>query len=193
VAVLKCPNGHYYDDVKHAACPHCEDGGGGSARAGTDRGDSVTVAFNGGPAPVARITNDDVNAKLSRLTADERTISYFQQAIQMDPVVGWLVCLAGPERGRDYRLHAGQNHLGRGYGMDVVISDDPKVVRERHCSFVYEPVKNLFFVVPGEGTNSYLNKSLLAASAELRDGDLIDVGDTTLVFVSFCKEGFTWQ
>ena len=29
----------------------------------------------------------------------------------VEPVVGWLVCIDGPSRGSDYRLHAGYNYI----------------------------------------------------------------------------------
>jgi len=133
-----------------------------------------------------------VNNKPPMLSEDEKTIGYYQQKINIDPVVGWLVCMSGLERGRDYRLHVGQNFVGRSYGMDVVVSEDAKISRDRHCAFIYEPVKNSFYIVPGEGTVSYLNNDLLIEPKSLVDGDIITIGDTQLVFVSFCREGYTW-
>jgi hypothetical protein len=187
MAVVRCPKGHYYDDVKNAVCPHCSTG-----EASMPPTDPKTVAFDATQAKGPARPPGDVNAKLSRLTGEGHTIGFMQGAIDMDPVVGWLVCLEGPERGRDYRLHGGQNFIGRAYGMDVVISDDEAVGRERHCSVVYEPIQNRFYAVPGEGSISYLNGEPLTASVEVNDGDCIVIGQSTLVFVPFCREGFTW-
>ena len=243
MAVVRCPNGHYYDDVKHSNCPHCLSGSQAPSASHTDpviaacasggyrsisldaassssdanqlskasgkladdaqtvaynsglaklSDDAQTVAYNSGSARLVGNPGDSINAKLSRLTADERTVGYFQRSIQMDPVVGWLVCLEGPERGRDYRLHVGQNLVGRAFSMDVALNEDTKVSRERHCSVVYEPLQNRFFLVPGEGTATYLGDTLLTVSVAIQDGDTIRIGDTTLVFVPFCREGFTW-
>ena len=35
-----------------------------------------------------------------------KTVAVFRQQHGIDPVVGWLVCINGPEKGNDYRLKA---------------------------------------------------------------------------------------
>lgn len=75
---------------------------------------------------------------------DGKTIGIYSGARGNDYVTGWLVCLKGPEKGRDYRLHHGFNRVGRGLGMDVAIMDDPAVSRDCHCSVVYDGVGNRF-------------------------------------------------
>ena len=57
----------------------------------------------------------------------------------MDPVVGWLVCLAGPDRGKDFRLHAEKNFIGRAPNMDVCVAGDETVSRERHAMVIFDP------------------------------------------------------
>lgn len=49
-----------------------------------------------------------------------RTIGYYSPVRGNDYVTGWLVCVKGPEKGRDYRLHHGFNRLGRSMDMDVI-------------------------------------------------------------------------
>ena len=41
---------------------------------------------------------------------------------KVNPVVGWLVCLEGPDRGHDYPLRAGTNAIGRSPSMEVCIA-----------------------------------------------------------------------
>ena len=48
-----------------------------------------------------------------------KTVAVFRQQHGIDPVVGWLVCVNGPEKGNDYRLKAKINTIGRGEGNDV--------------------------------------------------------------------------
>ena len=40
------------------------------------------------------------------------------------PVVGWLVCIEGNDRGRDFRLHSGYNSIGKNAENDVSIPSD---------------------------------------------------------------------
>ena len=42
-----------------------------------------------------------------------RTVGLIRKRTGLDPVVGWLVCIAGPDKGRDYRIHSERNFLGR--------------------------------------------------------------------------------
>lgn len=134
-----------------------------------------------------------VNDSLAGLIEDSKTVGFYQKKIGIDPVVGWLVCLQGPERGRDYRIHAGQNFIGRSYEMDIIVSDDEQVSRERHCAIIFDPSGNEFYLVPGQGTQTTLNNNLLIDSAALKEGDRIQAGGSTFVFVPFSQEGHTWQ
>ena len=45
------------------------------------------------------------------------------------PVVGWLVCTEGPDRGHDYRIRTGYNHIGRAEHMDICIRGDKHRLR----------------------------------------------------------------
>lgn len=178
MAIVKCTQGHYYDDVKYGACPHCMSG------TASDSRDSVTVAFSG--------SESGVNERLSHLVEDEKTIGIFQSKLKSDPVVGWLVCIEGVERGRDYRLHSGRNFLGRSMKMDVIVVDDKQISRENHCSIVYDPQGNQFFIIPGAGTATYINGSLVIDQASLNDDDTLHLGDSSFLFLSLMQRGFTW-
>ncbi len=52
----------------------------------------------------------------------------------IDAVVGWLVCVHGRNRGRDYRIRSENNTVGRSENMDICISGDDLISRERHTS-----------------------------------------------------------
>ena len=38
-----------------------------------------------------------------------------------NPVCGWIVCVKGPRRGKDYRVMDGKNFVGRADDMDIQI------------------------------------------------------------------------
>lgn len=114
------------------------------------------------------------------------------------PVVGWLVCIKGVDMCKDFRLHAENNFVGRrdakhGVVPDVCLSDK-KVSRGRHFSVVYAPDNDLHFVTGGSGTAVvYLNNIPIGGTAELKKGDKIRVGDTTLVFIPLEKSDVQWE
>jgi len=122
---------------------------------------------------------------------DEKTVGIFRTEKGCDPVVGWLVCVEGGEKGRDYRLHAGRNFIGRGLKSDVALPDDEQISREDHCSIVFEPKGNAFAIVRGGG-EMLVNGSSIATSQKLNGGEKIVIGASTFVFTPFCKEDMTW-
>lgn len=111
-----------------------------------------------------------------------------------DPVVGWLVCVQGPNRGRDYRLHSGTNYIGSSKEMDVCIDNDKTISRHRAASISYDDRGKVFFIQRGEGRNLiYLNGAAVRSDADLAIYDHIIIGSTELVFVPLCCDRFTWQ
>ncbi len=113
----------------------------------------------------------------------------------LDPVVGWLVVLAGPGRGNARRLGYGQNSLGRDKGERVSLDfGDGSISRSKHAFVLYEPRKRQYFIRPGDGANlTYLNGELLADSRPLTSADTIEMGATKLKFVPLCGPEFDWE
>lgn len=111
----------------------------------------------------------------------------------IEPVVGWLVCVNGEEKGRDYRLIRGRNRIGRDSDMDVTIRKDQKVTREEHCSVVYDEKSNLTFLVPGNGTLTYYKGEMLRQPQQLCSGDAVEIGETKFIFISFCEGERVWK
>lgn len=111
----------------------------------------------------------------------------------VDPVVGWLVCIEGPERGRDYRLHTERNFIGRDPSMDVAITGDPSISRANHAVISYNPKRHTFRLAPGDSRGlAYLNDEEVIAPVALAPYDRIELGETTLLFIPFCGERFVW-
>lgn len=111
-----------------------------------------------------------------------------------DPIVGWLVCVSGPNRGKDYRLHSGTNFIGSDKKMDVCIENDHTISRRNAASISYDDQEKVFFVQRGDGRNLiYLNGKAVRNDADLVIYDQIKIGETELVFVPLCCDKFTWQ
>ena len=111
-----------------------------------------------------------------------RTIGYYSPVRGNDYVTGWLVCVKGREKGRDYRLHHGINRHGRSMDMEVFFSEDR-----------YDGKSNHIYIVPGKGTLTYVNQELLEKQRVLRSGDRLYIGDSIFEFIAYCREGHTWE
>ena len=112
-----------------------------------------------------------------------------------DPVVGWLVVVEGPGKGRALPLGYGSNSLGRG-ATDRVKLDfgDDQISRNGHAVVTYDPRGRKFYVQHGGGTNlTYLGAQPVLAPAELSALSHITIGNTALRFVPLCGAEFDWQ
>ena len=117
------------------------------------------------------------------------------EAVEADPVVGWLVVMAGPGRGNSVKLGYGQNSVGRDREERVRVDfGDGSISRKRHCFIIYEPRKRQYILRAGDSANlTYLNGELVSETTPLVAGNLIEIGKTTLRFVPFCGADFDWQ
>lgn len=136
---------------------------------------------------------DDENDKTISIYSMGNTASSFG-GMSIEPVVGWLVCIEGKNYGQDYRLRAGKNYIGRSERMDVALTGEETVSRDRHVIVLFEPRQSIFLVQPGESKElAYLNDELVLQSQVLKIGDILTVGEVKLLFVPFCSaDGFQW-
>lgn len=110
------------------------------------------------------------------------------------PVVGWLVCIEGNDRGRDFRLHSGYNSIGKNAENDVSIPSDGTISRDRHAVIAYDQEENLYFFAPANGVNLLrLNGKVLMAPAQIKANDILTIGKTKLLFVPLCSDSFKWN
>lgn len=189
--VTQCANGHFYDDAKYTVCPHCE-----QALPGQGPGDGTrepsTRLHGGEQGAIAKKRLMEFVQSTVPETRDEKTIGIYAVQNNLNPVVGWLVCVEGSEKGRDYRLHAGRNFAGRSLKMDISLPDDPSVHRDHHCSIIYEPTKQQFLLAAGDGQPPFHNGEMVSGVAALHAGDRIEIGGSMFSFVPFCGEDFKW-
>ncbi|MCY4223685.1 MAG: FHA domain-containing protein [Bacteroidetes bacterium] len=112
-----------------------------------------------------------------------------------DPVVGWLVIIDGPGKGVSCQLGSGQNTVGRGMQARVRIDfGDDEISRDSQTIITYDPKHNKYYIQPGMGTNlTYLEGEPVLSPTPLSSGSKIVTGSTTLRFIAFCDEQFTWS
>lgn len=117
------------------------------------------------------------------------------QAQGASPVVGWLVVVGGPGRGRSIELGYGMNIIGRNPGNRVVLDfGDDQISGDDHFRVAYDGTHRQFHLVPGRGTNLvYLGGDPLLAPVALASGNELSVGSTRLRFVALCDAGWSWE
>jgi hypothetical protein len=220
--LTKCPNKHYYDANKYDECPHCVPSEEKNVPLATTvnikaNTDQKTVRFidlqnHDGeydipstdiepesklvpyPLPEAQSLQSQIDAVTANQPNDEfKTVAHYNLK-NIEPVVGWVVCVRGEYVGQSFTLKEGQNLIGRALSMDVALAKDTSVSRQKHATLTYDPRSCEFFIQPGDSSGlTYLNESLLLAHQSLTAQDVITVGNTELIFIPFCNKEMTWK
>ncbi len=199
MSIIRCARGlHFFDNTKYDECPHCGVKAKGNSAAASEMNDMVTMAqynFDSSPESIQNVFmgNQAQRQHVQMDIDDGRTIAYYSSLKGNDFVTGWLVCVSGPEKGRDYRLHHGFNKIGRAYNMDVYIAEDMYISKDGHCSVVYDAKDNLFYLVPSNGCITYLNGEVLQESTQIQSGDILHIGQSEFEFIAFCRGNRCWK
>jgi hypothetical protein len=172
-----CPKGHYYDPNKFSECHIC------AFEREENKGQFVpptgTVPFP--PSDETTVLGPD------------------GRPIKLLPVIGWLVVVKGPGRGRDFRLVPGNNYIGRDRGMQVCLefgqNSDQTVSRENHAVIVHDSVDNATFVNNCNKSDNLprLNGKRISSETELKQGDILLLGNTELMYIPLCGQDFAWE
>ena len=202
----RCEKGHFYDADRYASCPHCANMAGGMPQGNPTvtktLDDQVTVTL-GKPEQAAQMEqvvqmapkSEGVAAEIREVVPfDDEPVTQGFFKKDSDPVVGWLVCTKGVHKGEDFRLRAGRNFIGRGQDMDIKLTGENTVSRDKHAIVLYEPNQRIFLAQMGESHELvYLNGELLLSNAQMKAYDRIQLGDVELMLVPCCGENFDWQ
>ena len=112
----------------------------------------------------------------------------------MDPVTGWLVCIEGPSKGRDYKIMTEKNFLGRGETMDIQILGDNHIAKKNHAVFVYDTKKRKTLILPKDAQGLvYVNDEAVYTPQELSVYDTIELGKSKFIFIPLWGENFEWS
>ena len=181
MALTECASGHLYDSDQYPTCPYC---GGNMNR----------VEFSAPPDPGLGKTVGVLSSAPTSGRDTGKTVAVFQKNFSKEPVVGWLVCIEGPEKGVDYRIAAKNNSIGRGETADICIKGDPAISRENHARLSYDGKHNNFYLIPAESTNNvYINDEPVFIPTQINSGDIIELGESKFMFIPFCNDRFNWQ
>lgn len=183
--LVRCMNGHFYDAERFDDCPHCNQ----TTIRPEDGEDFIT-------RPISPPEDPGLGVEIGVANGSEDEVitrGYFGE-ISSEPVVGWLVCIEGNHFGEDFKLKTGKNFIGRSSAMDVVLSGDASVSRDRHAIVVYEPKSNIFLVQPGDSKELfYVNDEVVLSAQKIKGYDVLSVGDSKLLFIPCCSDRFNWD
>ena len=155
------------------------------APGGGGRGERAVATGPGKPEEHTRV---NIRGRPKRVPAPETD--------GMDnPVVGWLVIVEGPGKGRALQLGYGSNAIGRGETARVQLDfGDDQISRGGHAIVTYDPRGRKYYVQHGGGKNlTYLNDEPVLTPTELPAHSHISIGATVLRFVPLCGDAFDWQ
>ncbi|MBE6651135.1 MAG: FHA domain-containing protein [Ruminococcaceae bacterium] len=211
MAIIRCDKGlHYYNNSEYASCPYCS--------GDNSIGQTIPLDANAGAAPVAapvgavqtdpqfadtEILNDnptvapdfDSNFPATTPVQDvNKTIALDDKKnSEVSPVRGWLVVIEGEKMGMDFRICTARNSIGRSSSNKIAIDFDKAISKENACNIVYDDRNNVFYIIGGDSQNNiYVNNEILLEKQKLVDNDIIEIGQTKLVFRSLCNETFNY-
>ncbi len=109
-------------------------------------------------------------------------------------IVGWLVVIAGPGKGKILTIGYGHNGIGRSADERISLNfGDQGISRKRHTILTYDSRGRKFYLQQGDGVNlAYVNDEPLIGTRELTGGETVEMGKTLLKFVALCGPDFDW-
>lgn len=196
MAYLECGNGHIFDTDQHQSCPYCS---GNSNRIDFGMGDTIGRTVPAGVSAVIEpesnigATVAPSNYKAERVELG-KTVGVFKKSMKIEPVVGWLVCIEGADKGKDYRILSRNNSIGRGENMDICIKNDVSISRENHAKIGFDSKHDDFYLIPGDSVNNiYIGEQPIFTPTKLCNYQIIEIGESKLLFVALVNEFFNWN
>lgn len=193
----KCPNGHTYK-AELSECPICNSSRNiGVSTSGAQR-TQVIDSLDGESFGLKTTTDDepiqvhnseiDPHKDFSKTMVEEEvheedengTVISRREVRNAGKLVGWLVTYSLDPNGIDYRLFEGRNIIGRDFNCSVCINDNK--VSGQHAILLYRNEK--FRIKDNLSVNGTMvnGEDIDDDSCLLNDGDIIQIGDTVLLF-----------
>lgn len=197
---IECGKGHFYDPDEYSTCPHCNNeinfvNGATPVFAG-----GSTAPIAGGFSPVNQTMGPSIVSDIGKtapigyemkVTDHMETRPIAEKKFGYVPTVGWLVCIEGNDIGKDFRLKAKVNTVGRDTDNDVVLTGDDHI-SGLHIKIGYD-ARNVRYTLIVCGSNCvYLNGKSIYTEADLNPYDVIDFDVAKLMFVPLCTDSFNW-
>ncbi|MCF8031874.1 MAG: FHA domain-containing protein [Desulfarculaceae bacterium] len=138
---------------------------------------------------------DSTETRIHRPDPGGDTVGIFKKTAGYEPVVGWLVCTSGDQKGRDYRIKPGVNEIGRDPESAVSIAlggADMAISRRWHAVIEYFNEENEFYINRKDNPEVWRNDSRVLTLTKLDPFDRLLFGTTPYIFIPLCSEKFKW-
>ena len=133
---------------------------------------------------------DTVASAVSSRIPDDIT----PEELNSNPVIGWLIGIKGAHKGRSYEVKQGRNFIGRSTAMDICLSGNSKISRDRHAIITYDPRSKKCFLQPDETRDLiYINDELLFGPMPMKHNDIIVLADEEFVFLALQCDKADWM
>lgn len=166
MSLVRCKNGHLFSARKYGnICPYCS-------------------------------MESENSSHRDKLLVDEsdKVASLLDSGEEIQPVTGWLVCIEGPRRGKDYKIREGKNFVGRADNMQIRIIGDNEISRVNHAVIVYDKKNRTTHLLPGDSMGlAYLNGEAVFTPLELTSFSVVEMGQSKFLFIPLCGEHFEWE
>ena len=150
-----CPSCGHPLDLSWEVCPYC-------AQAQQQGVRAAHVQTQGGGAVAGKTMAVDLGEVMGS--------AHLNKA-----VVGWVVCMQGPQKGQDFRLYDGRNVLGTAADCDVVVYD--QFVSARHCVIMVESAKARYVIQDLDSRNHTFVNNKQVMKQDLIDNDEVRLGN----------------
>jgi hypothetical protein len=129
-----------------------------------------------------------------------KTVDVFEKAAEAQAdqsvrfPVGWLVVVDGPGHGAAFPLLTGISQIGRDEDQAVQLDyGDTSISRANHAAIAFDEEERAFFIGHGGKSNLVrLNGKPLLSTEQVKHGDNVKVGETTMRLVALCGDSFSW-
>jgi hypothetical protein len=153
----------------------------------------TTRVVHGSPATAKSAVSSSDVGKTQVIRGRPKSVN---AAFHQDPVVGWLVVVAGLGLGAYRPIFEGNNHIGRGKNQRIPIDfGDDTISSEEQAYIRYDSMDRSFLFVPNLSKTNIvaINDKKPTGAVKLEAMDVITMGRTKLAFVPFCGEEFDWS
>ena len=168
--MVKCFKGHMYNAEKFSSCPQCA--------AMEAEGQSIN----------SQVDQADID------TEDPVTVKrQVYEIVGRRKVVGCLICVEGVMKGEGFLLVEGDNDIGRGANLEVVLSKETTVSRKAHACITYDGDSNKYILSAAKDKAEVTcGGRPVSKPVEIENDTMISIGQCVLRFVAFCDDDFSW-
>jgi len=184
----QCSAGHFYDAERYDACPYCNENYSPleSEPKVVDRQYEESSEFVTRPL--------EGSSEFKGMWDPDDGVTTPLEDTGFNPVVGWLVCVDGPDKGASFEIHNENNYIGRSPSLDINIPSDKTISRDKPVVITYDSRSRSFYCAFVSGKSIVrLNDTPLLSTVQLKRNDIIELGRTKLMFIPLCGESFDWN